>query len=181
MKYFFFVLMFMLSILNINAQQKVIQLYNGTPPGSENWTWNEAELDSNAWKTLVVYNVSHPTLTVFMPDTSVAATNTAIIIAPGGGFHTLVINNEGNDVAKWLVKKGITCFVLRYRLAHSLTDDPVQELSANANNKEAHQNDSLIIPLAIADGKKAIEYVRQHAAEYNIDPSKIGIMGFSAG
>ncbi len=165
----------------IYAQQKVIQLYNGAAPGSENWTWNEAQKDSNAWHTPVVYNVSHPTLTVFMPDTSVAATNTAIIIAPGGGFHALSINSEGNDVAKWLVKKGFTCFVLRYRLSHTVSDDPVQEWTAGLGKKEAHEKDSLVIPLAIADGKKAIEYVRQHATEYSISPDKIGIIGFSAG
>jgi acetyl esterase/lipase/lysophospholipase L1-like esterase len=181
MKYLFFVLMFVFSISNIRAQQKVIQLYNGAAPGSESWTWNEAQEDSNAWKTAVVYNVSHPTLTVFMPDSSVAATNTAIIIAPGGGFHALSINSEGNDVAKWLVKKGITCFVLRYRLAHTLGNDPVAEYTSNAAKPETHKNDSLIIPLSIADGKKSIEYVRQHASEYNIDPNKIGIIGFSAG
>ena len=181
MKYVFFSLMCVLLVFNINAQQKVIQLYNGAAPGSENWTWDEAQLDSNAWKTPVVYNVSHPTLTVFTPDSTAPANNTAVIIAPGGGFHALSINSEGNDVAKWLVKKGITCFVLRYRLAHSLTNDPVQEYMSNSAKPETHISDSLVIPLAIADGKKAIEYVRQHASEFNVDPNKIGIIGFSAG
>src|SRR5215207_696763 len=86
----------------VNAQQKVIQLYDGPAPGSENWTWNEAENDNNTWQTKVVYNVSRPTLTVFMPETS-KANGTAVIIAPGGAFHALSINSEGFDVAKWLV------------------------------------------------------------------------------
>ena len=79
------------------------------------------------FNTKVVYNVTKPTLTVFTPDASVA-TGTAVVICPGGGFHLLSINSEGNDVANWLVKKGVTCFVLKYRLVHSLTDDPVKEL-----------------------------------------------------
>ena len=151
----------LLSMISAQAQQKVIQLYNGAASGSENWTWNEAENDHNAWNTEVVYNVSHPTLTVFLPDSSVTASNTAVIICPGGGFHALSINSEGNDVAKWLSKKGVTCFVLKYRLAHSLTTDPVQEWMAGFGKKEAQQNDSLIIPLSIADGRAAIAYVRQ--------------------
>src|SRR3954464_12251688 len=87
----------------LEAQQKTVQLYHGAAPGSENWTWNEAENDSNAWKTKVVYNVSHPTLTVFTPD-SMSSTGTAVIICPGGAFHALSINSEGYDVANWLVK-----------------------------------------------------------------------------
>ncbi len=88
--------------LNVNAQ-KVIQLYNGAAPGSENWNWNEAMLDSNS--TPIVYNVTHPTLTVYLPDSACAKTNTAIIIAPGGNFHILAIKNEGTDVAGWLNKR----------------------------------------------------------------------------
>ena len=58
----------LLTITNILAQQKVIPLYVGPAPGSESWTWNEAENDDNLWKTRVVYNVSKPTLTVFQPE-----------------------------------------------------------------------------------------------------------------
>ena len=58
-------------------------------------------------------------LTVFIPEAG-KANGTAVIIAPGGAFHALSINSEGFDVAKWLVQKGVTCFVLKYRLVHSL-------------------------------------------------------------
>src|SRR5678815_2514781 len=75
----------------LNAQQKVIQLYEGPAPGSESWTWNEAENDKNSWNTTVVYNVTKPTLTVFVPEAD-KAIGTAVIIAPGGGFHALSIN-----------------------------------------------------------------------------------------
>ena len=164
----------------ISAQQKVIQLYDGPAPGSESWTWNEAENDNNSWQTKVVYNVSRPTLTVFMPEAG-KANGTAVIIAPGGAFHALSINSEGFDVAKWLVQKGITCFVLKYRLAHSLTTDPVAEVMAKWGKKEFDDANNAVIPLVIADGKAAIAYVRKHAAEYNLDANRIGIMGFSAG
>lgn len=163
-----------------HAQQKVIQLYDGPAPGSESWTWNEAENDKNAWQTKVVYNVSKPTLTIFAPDAD-KANGTAVIIAPGGAFHALSINSEGYDVANWLVKKGITCFVLKYRLAHSLTTDPVGEVMAKWGKKEFDDANAAVIPLCIADGKAAIAWIRKHAAEYNIAPDRIGIMGFSAG
>jgi acetyl esterase/lipase/lysophospholipase L1-like esterase len=164
----------------LSAQQKVIPLYNGAAPGSENWTWNEAESDSNAWKTKAVYNVSRPTLTVYSPD-SMSATGTAVVIAPGGAFHALSINSEGYDVAKSLVKKGVTCFVLKYRLARSLTTDPIAEMNAKWGKPEFEAALKATIPLSVADGKAAIAYVRAHANEYRIDPRKIGIVGFSAG
>ncbi len=181
MNKFLFLLSALLFSANILiAQQKVIQLYQGLAPGSENWTWNEAESDSNAWKTKAVYNVSHPTLTVFTPD-SIFSTGTAVVICPGGAFHALSINSEGFDVAKWLVKKGVTCFVLKYRLAHSLTTDPVAEMTAKWGKPEFNEENKAVIPLGIADGKSAIAYVRAHASEYGIDTRKIGIIGFSAG
>lgn len=181
-KFFFFVLILIICSAAINAQQKVIQLYNGAAPGSESWNWNEQILDSskNMFKTNLVYNVVKPTLTVYMPDASVA-NGSAIVICPGGGFHILSIKSEGTDVAQWLNKKGVTCFVLKYRLVHSLTADPVQELMAQMGKKEFDEQNEKLIPLAIADGKAAVAYVRQHAAEYKISADRIGIIGFSAG
>lgn len=169
-----------LSLIVTKAQDKVIRLYEGAAPGSESWTWDEAENDDNAWKTKAVYNVSKPTLTVFEPSQR-SATGTAIIICPGGAFHALSINNEGYDVAKWLANKGVTCFVLKYRLAHSITTDPVKEMTEKWGKKEFNDENRAVIPLCIADGKAAIAYVRAHAKEYNINPDKIGIAGFSAG
>jgi acetyl esterase/lipase/lysophospholipase L1-like esterase len=174
------VLVFLFIVAAANAQQKVIPLYNGAAPGSENWNWNEAENEQNMFNTKVVYNVTKPTLTVFTPDASVA-TGTAMVICPGGGFHILSINSEGNDVANWLVKKGVTCFVLKYRLVHSLTNDPVKELIDIIGKPEFTEKTKTLIPLAVADGREAIAYVRDHAAEYNIKPDHIGIIGFSAG
>lgn len=157
------------------AQQKVIPLYNGPAPGSESWTWSEA-ITSHP----VVYNVSKPTLTVFAPDPA-KANGTAIVICPGGGFQFLSINKEGYDVAKWLANKGVTCFVLKYRLVHTKTADPIAEFNAKIGKKEFQDENVATIPLCVADGRAAIGYVRSHAAEYNVDPARIGIMGFSAG
>ena len=163
--------------VTIVAQQKVIQLYNGAPPGSEGWTYNEK---SDSVPAPFVYNVSHPTLTVYSPDPSIA-NGTAIILCPGGGFFILDMKNASVDVAQWLVKKGITVFILKYRLAQSFTDKPVQELLSNMQNGSVDEKTKPIIPLAINDGKEAVKYVRAHAAEYGISPSSIGIIGFSAG
>jgi len=164
----------------IIAQQKVVPLYDGPAPGSESWNWNEAENDNNMWQTKVVYNVTRPTLTVFEPEAG-KANGTAVIIAPGGGFHALSINSEGLDVAKWLVQKGVTCFVLKYRLVHVLSTDPTAEFAAKMGKKEFDDDVSKVMPLVIADGRNAIAYVRKHAAEYKVDANRIGIMGFSAG
>src|SRR6187431_2074814 len=145
-KQFVFVTLTLLLNTVLFAQQKVIQLYDGPAPGSENWTWNEAENDNNSWQTKVVYNVSRPTLTVFTPEAG-KANGTAVIIAPGGAFHALSINSEGFDVAKWLAQKGITCFVLKYRLVHSLTTDPVAEVMAKWGKKEFEDDNKAVIPL----------------------------------
>ena len=165
---------------SLYAQQKVVQLYDGPAPGSESWNWNEAENDNNMWQTKVVYNVTKPTLTVFVPDAD-KANGTAVIIAPGGGFHALSINSEGLDVAKWLVQKGVTCFVLKYRLVHVLSNDPTGEFAGKMGKKEFDDEVSKVMPLVISDGRNAIAWVRKHAAEYKIEANKVGIMGYSAG
>src|SRR5450432_3305986 len=83
-----------LSFVSVNAQQRVIQLYNGAAPGSENWTWDEKENNNNQFGIRAVYNVSHPTLTVFLPDSSIA-NGTSVIICPGGAWHLIVIEDGG--------------------------------------------------------------------------------------
>lgn len=165
--------------VSTKAQQKVIQLYNGAAPGSENWTYKE-QVYKPGTKEAIVYNVSHPTLTVYPADSS-KATGTAVIVCPGGGFYILAIEHEGKDVAHWLNEKGITVFLLKYRLGHSETDNPGQELGDNMKKSDFVEKVTPIIPLCIADGRTAIKYVRAHAGEYGINPSQIGIIGFSAG
>ncbi len=168
-------------VVGLTFAQKVIPLYEGKPPGSENWTWSEKVSETNPFNTKLVYNVAEPTITAYLPPYYLA-TGTAVIIAPGGAFHILSIESEGREVAKWLNSKGIAAFVLKYRVNRSLTDNPVQELLSKMTNFEKldEANDS-IVPLAMADGLAAVEYVRDHAVEFDIHPDKIGFMGFSAG
>ncbi len=173
--------LFILISSTLSQAQKVINLYEGKPQGSESWTWDERESTQNMFNTHIVYNVSNPTITAFLPAPSVA-NGTAVIIAPGGAFHTLSIESEGTEVAKWLNTKGIAAFVLKYRVVRSLTDDPVKELMGKMTDfkKLDEENDS-VVALAMHDGLTAMQYVRSHAKEMNIDPTRIGFMGFSAG
>ncbi|HWC76412.1 MAG TPA: alpha/beta hydrolase [Blastocatellia bacterium] len=160
--------------------QKVIKLYPGAAPGSESWTHQEKEFFSTVFNTQVVTNVSQPSLTAYLADKSIA-TGTAVIIAPGGGFHALSINSEGIDVAKWLNAKGVSAFVLKYRLVPT-GEDGTKELMAKITNREKMQADTAaVVPLSVADGFAAVAYVRKHAAEFGINPQRIGLMGFSAG
>lgn len=165
-------------LFNTNAQ-KVISLYEGKAKGSENWTWEEAISEKNIFNSKVVYNISSPTITAYLPE---KPNGTSVIVAPGGAFHTLSIDNEGTDVAKWLNSKGIAAFVLKYRVARSFTDDPVKELMGKMGNfKTLDEENAPVVPLATQDGLTAVKYVRDHAKELNLDPKKIGFMGFSAG
>lgn len=165
--------------MQVSAQEKVIRLYDGPAPGSEHWKQKEKENNKNLWNTRIVYNVADPTLTVFRPTDP---NGTAVVICPGGGFQALSIDSEGFDVAKWLNQKGVTCFVLKYRLVESKTDDPTRELASRRENPKQREAETLpVIRLAMADGLKALEYVRKHASEYSIRPDRIGIIGFSAG
>jgi len=169
---------------SVNAQQRVIQLYNGAAPGSENWTWDEKENSNNQFGIRAVYNVSHPTLTVFLPDSSIA-NGTSVIICPGGAWHLIAIEDGGYELAKWLNKRGIAAFVLKYRIVHVLTDDPVKEhmtkFPSDPHSDRNNTENKEVIDLAIADGLAAIAYVRVHAVEFGIVPDRIGITGGSSG
>ncbi len=149
--------------------------------GSETWNWKEGSVAKDNMQQRIAYNVVAPTLTVLRPD-SAKPTGTAVIIAPGGAFHILAVDHEGYDAARWLAKRGVTAFVLKYRLAHSLTDDPAKELNAKfADEAKLGEAITQVLPLCIADGSAAIAWVRSHAKDYGIKPNHIGIAGFSAG
>lgn len=160
--------------------QRVIPLYSGPAPGSESWTQQEREYFSKEWQTQIVANVTKPTLTAYLPAPD-KATGTAVVICPGGGFHALSINSEGIDAAKWLAAKGVAAFVLRYRLVKTGDNAPADfnaAMQASGRFEAATRN---VIPLAIADGRNAVAYVRTHAAEFGVSPDRVGLMGFSAG
>lgn len=169
--------------LNISFaySQERISLYSGKAPGSESWDWKETESSSNGFNTRLVYNVVEPSITAYFPEKS-KANGTSVIVAPGGAFHILSIDSEGIEVAKWLNQRGITAFVLKYRLVHILSNDPVKELSAKMQDfNQLDQVNAPVVELATQDGLKAMEYVRQHAQAWALNPQKIGFMGFSAG
>jgi hypothetical protein len=98
--------------------QEVLPLYPGTPPGSTQENYPEKEYFSKTWHTEVVTNVTKPTLTVFKPSPELR-NGTAVVICPGGGFMALSITSEGIDVAKYLAERGVTAFVLKYRIGHT--------------------------------------------------------------
>jgi acetyl esterase/lipase len=172
-----------LGVLGIAATaalaQDVIPLYPGVPPGSAEETYPEKDYFSKTWNTEVVSNVTKPSLTLYRP---IAGGNgSSVVICPGGGFMALSINSEGIAVAKWMAAKGVTAFVLKYRLAHT-GDDATQEFMAALGDK--NKFDAIlakVVPLSIADGLAAVVYVRKHASDWGISADRVGIVGFSAG
>jgi acetyl esterase/lipase len=150
------ILIFMVSIGCIHAQNEEIELWSSEVPGS---------IKANDY--FEVYNenldqlrkVVNPTLTMFVPENP---NGTSIVICPGGGYAYLSIEKEGYKVAEWLNTLGVTAFVLKYRL-------PSDEIMI----------DKSIGPLQ--DAQEAMRYIRRHLDKWSIDKNKIGVMGFSAG
>jgi acetyl esterase/lipase len=142
------------------SAQNEIPLYDGKIPDSKD-PGSATGIIFNNEVNEIVFNVSVPTITVFLPPKE-KANGTAVIICPGGGYHLLVIEREGRDIAREFNKLGIAAFVLKYRLPDDLI-----------------MTDKSIGPLQ--DAQRAVQLVRERAVEWNIDPHKIGIMGFSAG
>ena len=180
MKQTLFVIGFLI-FAGIVKAQSVFPIWPGKAVGSENWNWQEQEDSVSVAGDPLVYNIVQPVLTFFPADTAIA-NGTSVIICPGGSFSYLHIETEGNMVARWLNKKGVSAFVLKYRVVHSETTHPMAE--KNARMKDTALSRRLltpVVPLGIADAKQAITYVRAHAAEFHVSHSKIGIMGFSAG
>lgn len=138
-------------------EPQVIHLWPNGAPGFENRR-DEPELAKDYW----VRNINNPSITIFLPPKE-KANGTAVLICPGGGFRELVYNAEGVEPARYLNNLGIAAFVLKYRLPRE-TNSPY---SLKAQPRE--------------DGDRAMRLIRSHAAEWNIDTNRIGIMGFSAG
>jgi acetyl esterase/lipase len=169
-----------LFVASCAAAQEVIPLYPGTPPGSTPENYPEKDYFSKLWDTEIVSNVTKPSLTVFKPSAA-TKNGTAAVICPGGGFMALSITSEGTDVAKYLTERGVTTFVLKYRIAHT-GEDAAQEFATLFNDHEKFRDTvGKVIPLSIADGAAAIAYVKQHATEFGVLPDRVGVIGFSAG
>jgi len=153
--------LFLGSIGALYAQNEIITLWqNGIPNAITNSDYKEIE-EVNDGRLTRVSKVSIPTLAVFLPEKS-KFNGTAIVICPGGGYSHLAMDKEGLKVAKWLNTLGISAFVLKYRLPSDLI-----------------MENKTIGPLQ--DAQEAMRAIRRHANRWNINPEKIGIMGFSAG
>ena len=153
MKRICFSLIFIFFFVAVNSvgAQKVIKLWEGNPPESNGLSGDETKRDGS-----FIMNISVPELEIYLPEKSVR-TGMAVVICPGGGYSGVAYDHEGIMVAKWLNKEGIAAFILKYRMP----------------NKHKY------VPLN--DAWQAMRYVRDHAAEYDVDTYKIGICGFSAG
>lgn len=143
-----------------------IRLWPKDAPGSEGVTAQEVSKPSLSPKNSALagnYTVTHyPAIHVFLPPKD-KATGVAMVVAPGGGHRQLVMEKEGWEIADWLNSNGIAAFVLKYRLAKA-------EGSKYTLPEEVY-----------ADAARAMRLVRSRAKEWNVDPGKIGFMGFSAG
>ena len=158
MKSFLLPLTLLLLSTLASAQEHTIPLWPGIPPLQKDTSLREAVVREGIVR---ISNVQIPSIEVYLPTQQIA-TGEAVVIFPGGGYGILAYDWEGTDFAKWLNSQGIAGIVVKYRLptSASLTDP-----------KE--------VPLL--DAQRAIRLVRQHAEAWHINPSKVGIMGFSAG
>lgn len=182
------------------TQNQVIHLYDGPAPGSEHPKYKEDAIGDGDAKTLI--NVSDPTLTVYLPD---KPNGTAMVVCPGGAFIGLAMENEGVRVAKWLNEKGITAFLLKYRLSPlakadgtaptnmmemgltmlKVLQDAGDRYSKKHNGAKPNVNQVCRelpnMEYSYSDADRAMVIVRKNAKKWNINSDKIGIMGFSAG
>jgi acetyl esterase/lipase len=166
------------------AQSDAIELGTGPLPGAtakESW--------HSQYGSLFARNVTVATLTPYLPDPSIAS-GAAVVVAPGGGFRTLSMENEGSNVAKALAAKGVAAFVLKYRLVQTPADMPGFEKSmAQMFSGTAARPPRPSTPEAMAasiapqleDARAAFALIRRRAAEWHVDPNRIGMVGFSAG
>ena len=152
-------LVFAILALNLSAQQ-IIPLYSGAIPNSTGYKMKEVRME-NKGLFIGYRSISEPTLNVYLPDEKIA-TGAAVVICPGGGYGMESYRMEGTNIAETFQKNGVAAFILKYRLP-----------------SDSIMPDKSVGPLQ--DAQQAIKTVRERAAEWKINPAKIGIMGFSAG
>jgi acetyl esterase/lipase len=148
-----------------------VAIWPGTPPDPQPVAGPEfAEMTAKPWMdsgrpATGVNNVTRPTMTVYSPNGK--NTGAAVVVFPGGGYQGLAIDLEGTEVCDWLTARGITCVLSKYRV----TD-------VGPYPKSGPYPES---PMALEDAQRTVGLVRLHAAEWHIDPHKIGVLGFSSG
>lgn len=144
------------------ADPQVVLLWPNGAPGSEGRTAPEAVRITQPQGEHVVSSVHKPSITLYLPPKE-KATGAAVVIAPGGGHSSLWMDHEGYNIASFLAERGVAGFVLKYRLARE--KDSTYTIEGTA----------------LADTQRAIRLIRSRAAEWNVNPDRIGVMGFSAG
>jgi acetyl esterase/lipase len=180
MKPFIFALCVVSGLGNLSAQTSVWQpspghtqvaIWPGTVPDARQavgpevaaTTGKESLVAGKPW--VAVSNVSRPTMTVYSPTGR--NTGAAVVVLPGGGYEILAIDLEGTEVCDWLTSRRITCVLMKYRV-------PAPRSSPNWGAFPES-------PMALEDVQRTVSLVRFHAAEWKIDPHKVGVLGFSAG
>ncbi|SPE38509.1 Endo-1,4-beta-xylanase B [Candidatus Sulfopaludibacter sp. SbA3] len=156
------VLAVVLGTVCMAAEPQVILLWPHGAPGSEGKTAEETVRIAAPGGDHVVASVHKPSLTAYLPSKE-TATGAAVVIAPGGGHSELWMDHEGYNVAKWLSEHGVAGFVLKYRLAREKGSTYTVEGTS------------------LSDMQRAIRLVRTRAAEWGVNPDRIGVAGFSAG
>ena len=164
------------------SQPNAVELGTGPLPDAKN-----PEAWHSQYGSQFARNVTVATLTPFLPDPA-KASGAAVIVAPGGGFRTLSMENEGWNVARSLAEKGVAAFVLKYRLNQTPADMPgfersMREMFSGTARPPRPDPEKAMAGLApqIADARAAFALIRKRSAEWHIDLNRIGMVGFSAG
>jgi acetyl esterase/lipase len=164
------------------AQPAAIVLGTGPLPDAKN-----AEAWHRQYGSTFARNVTVATLTPFLPAPGTGS-GAAVVVAPGGGFRTLSMENEGWDVARALAKRGVAAFVLKYRLNQTPADMPgfeksMAEIFSRSAPRPRVDAGAMTARLGpqVADARAAFALVRRRAAEWHVDPDRVGMIGFSAG
>jgi acetyl esterase/lipase len=148
-------------------------------PDTEIWTH---ATNGETW----IRNVSHPSVTPFLPKLG-ASNGAAVLVIPGGGFQFISISNEGWPVAQWLADRGVAAFVLTYRTELTPDDEAAFGVALEARFKDIGRGappDARMVSqtgIAAQDAQAAMKLIRDRAADWGVDTARIGMLGFSAG
>jgi acetyl esterase/lipase len=157
-----------------SAGHTQIPLWPGTPPDAKpmpgaEYAWSDQKSLIGGKPILGIKNVSKPTITVYSAEG--INTGAAVVVFPGGGFEMLAMDLEGTEVCDWLTSRGVTCVLLKYRVP---SIPYVWQCHCRPHNL------TLSVP-ALQDAQRALRLVRSRAAQWHVDPHKVGVLGFSAG